>query len=78
MTDETRLVRAAHKGGSPSVFHTDPDCDRIVETARPVSEEHVERRGLRECRFCAGEVDTDRSKQYRPLRLRIEQGEVEV
>ena len=31
-----------------------------------------------ECGVCAGEMDTDRSDQYRALRTRIEQGEVEV
>jgi len=40
--------------------------------------EGVERRGLSECKVCSGEVDTSREDQYRPLRLRIEQGEVEV
>ena len=74
----TYLVRQAHKGGSPEVYHTDPECVRIVDGTREVDRGHVERRGLRECRVCAGEQDTDRSEQYRALRTRIEQGEVEV
>ena len=78
MSDGPLFIRSARSGGSPSVYHSDPECTRIGEDAREVDRDHVEWRDLRECRVCAGEWDTDRSEMYRPLRTRIEQGEVEV
>jgi len=73
------LVRRSNKGGSPDVYHTDAECKRLGKTdPNAVGYAFVKTRGLRECHECAGRCDTDRSEMYRPLRTRIEQGEVEV
>lgn len=78
MSDGPLFIRSARSGGSPSVYHSDPECTRIGEDAREVDRDHVEWRDLRECRVCSGEIQRGRTDSYRSLRVRIEQGEVEV
>jgi len=39
------------------VYHTDKECNRIKTEVRPVSDHDIEALDLRECKFCAGEVD---------------------
>jgi len=77
MSDEYH-VRLARCGGSPTVYHSDDDCRCIGDHYRTVDEEHVTRRGLRECRFCSGAATLAGGGQYRPLRTRIEQGEIDT
>lgn len=72
-------VRQSNRGGSPKVYHTDPECKRLGETdPHAVGYSFVKSRGLRECHECAGRCDTDRSGMRRPLRTMIEQGDIEV
>ena len=73
------LVRQSNRGGRPTVYHTDAECKCLKKTdPHAVGYSFVKSRGLRECHECAGRCDRDRSEQYRALRVRIEQGEVEV
>jgi len=77
MSERPYIVKNANKGSSPSVYHSGPDCNRIkTDDPHRVGYRFVKARDLRECHACAGRCDTDRSDARRPLRRRIEAGEV--
>lgn len=79
--DDTETVYVgSHNTRNPPRYHTDPTCftlrDTVVEKPRNV----LERGAYTQCQVCKGDhasggKDTD---SFRPLRDRLESGEIDV
>ena len=59
MSSERVWIGATYSAGG-NIYHTNKECHnlKICETSRAIDLEQAERKNARECRICAGDVDT--------------------
>lgn len=62
-------------GQEHTVYHTDPDCDRIPREPRAVSRQRFP--DLEECAYCAGKANRGGDGSPSELRLFLEEADVE-
>ena len=52
-----KWVTVGQYGNRKSVYHDDPNCENAGETTKKVSQSEMEYYEMRECKYCAGNVD---------------------
>jgi len=70
------IIRSTH-GKTVKVYHTDESCAGVHRAKEPqrVSKDYIERRDLRLCKRCAGEIENPDSYR-RSLRSMVEAGDL--